>query len=117
MLLKKIVFVLFSILMMSVGTVLAANEGVVDTPLYSITGVIDDIRLDEHVIVISDKLYSVASFAKIHGNKKYPNVFVLQNLKQGMIVGIKLGPVGNNPSVITEVWLLESLPQNDDEDN
>lgn len=110
---KRIVYILSSVLLLT-GSVYAAT-GALDEPLYTEAGIIDDIRLNKNEIIISDQSFELVPYAKIHGNKKYPNVFTVESLTLGIIVGIKLENLGNNSRVITEIWLLDSLPSEDDD--
>jgi len=115
MLIKKMSFSLFMSLTLIIqsGILYAATESTATT-LYSMTGIIDDIRLNKNEIVISDQLFEIVPYAKIHTHKNYPNVYVIQNLTKKMIVGVKFQ---NNSRIITELWLLDSLPpENDSED-
>ena len=109
---KQMGYILFVSLLIS-GIAHAATDNT-SSPLYSVAGVIDDIRLSENVIIVNDQIFEVVPYAKVHGHRKYPNVFVLENLKAGMIVGAKLEAVGNNPRVIIELWLLDSIPTDND---
>ena len=116
MMIKQIVYILCTVLLLKGVILHAATDTANSGPQFTMAGVIDDIRLNDKVIVINDQIFEVASYAKVHAHKKYPNVFVLENLKTKMIVGVRLEAIRNNPSVITEVWLLDSLPQEEDDD-
>ncbi len=110
---KQIIYILGTLLLLT-GSVQAATNAI-DLPLYTETGVIDEVRLDEDVIIISDQFFNIVPYAKINGLSKYPGVFTVENLGSGMIVGVKLDSVGNNSRVITEIWLLDALPEEDDD--
>ena len=112
MIIKHLLYVLLPILFIFNGASLHAED---DNSLYSEVGVIDDIRLNENVIIVDDQLFEIVPYAKVHGHRKYPNVFVIQNLKKGMIVGIKLESINRKINVVTELWLLESLPPDNNE--
>jgi len=111
---KQIIYILGAVLLLT-GSVQAATNAI-DLPLYTETGVIDEVRLNENVIIISDQLFNIVPYAKVHGNSKYSDVFGIESLRQGIIVGVKLDKVGNNSRVITEIWLLNALPSEDDDD-
>lgn len=69
---------------------------------YTRTGVINDARIDEGVIIIDDITYRIAPYAKIHSNSKYPDVYTARNLGPNMIVGMNPG------GIIEELWLLDN---------
>lgn len=110
---KQIIYILGTLLLLT-GSVYAATN-VIDIPLYTETGVIDEIRLNENIIILSDRLFEVVPYAKINEHSKYPGVFTVVDLKPDMIIGVKLDNLGNNSRVITEIWLLDSLPVEDDD--
>ena len=113
MMIKQTEFALCVTLLIS-GTLYAASNDAVDALPYTETGVIDDVRLNKNEIIISDQLFEVIPYARVHANNKYPGVYVVEALKPDMIVGIKMGP-GKHYRIITEVWLLDSLPSTTDE--
>jgi len=110
---RQIMYILSTVLLLT-GSAYAATDAM-DEPLYTETGIIDEVRLNKNEIIISDQLFEVVPYAEIHGNNKYPSVFTVENLRPGIIVGIKLESLGNNSRVITEIWLLDSLPSEDDD--
>jgi len=110
---KRIIYILSSVLLLT-GSVYAATSAL-DEPPYSEAGPIE--RVEGNEIVIDDILYNIVPYAKIHANSKYPGVYVVENLTPDMIVGAKFESVdGYKSEVITELWLLDSLPpvENDD---
>ena len=96
------------------GTLNAEGDSDSTVP-YSEAGPIE--RIEGNEIVIDDIKYNIVPYAKIHANSKYPGVYVVESLTPDMIVGAKFESVaGYKREVITELWLLDSLPpvENDD---
>ena len=94
---KKIIFILGTAIL-SIHSINVMAEDLA----YTRSGVINDVRINEGVIVIDDMLYRIAPYAKINRNNKYPEVFTAQDLGPNMIVGMNPG------GIIDELWLLDN---------
>ncbi len=111
---KQAMYSLCVTLLLVSGTLNAEGDSDSTVP-YSEAGPIE--RVEGNEIVIDDILYNIVPYAKIHANSKYPGVYVVESLTPDMIVGAKFESVtGYKSEVITELWLLDSLPpvENDD---
>lgn len=92
--------------------VYAATDDEKDVLPYKLTGIINEVRADEGVIIIDDKLFIIPHGAKFNANYNY-DVYHWKALKSGMSVGINLRSYRS----IEEIWLIDPLsPRYDRQD-
>lgn len=104
---KRLFLMICSIVILNTGSALQAEE-VKTFPTHF--GTIDAVRINEGQIVISDNLYPIVSYAKVHPSAKY-SVYVPESLKPSMTVGFRLESITGIPDpTIVEVWALDSFP-------
>ncbi len=92
---KKIILILYCTLL--------SYQISAETVVYDHTGIIDAVSLGENIIIMDDTAFRIASYTKLHRNKKeYPHVYSVRNLEPGMPVEFNINTTGN-PPVITEL--------------
>lgn len=72
------------------------------TAAYQLTGRVDGVVLAKDMIIIHDRVYTIAATVPVHEGK---NLVSRNVLHKGMKLGFKLASGGAN-STITEVWVL-----------
>ena len=106
---KQLILIVFSIVILNTGLTLQAEEVVSTSPSHF--GTIDDVRIDDGQIVIGDLLFPIVSYTKVHPSGKY-SVFTPEGLKTSMTIGFRLESItGIADPTITEIWMLDSLPE------
>ncbi len=79
----------------------------IDNMRHERAGVIDQIRFEENVIIVSDKFYYIIPQVLVNQDGRVK--LGVNHLSKGLPIGYKVDATGKQP-IITEVWVLDSIP-------
>lgn len=77
---------------------------------YERSGVIEEIRLDEGLITISDEVFSI--IPQVLVNKRSKQKIGINNLSINLPIGYNVQLTGDT-LIINEVWILDKTPEDD----